>query len=221
MAIVSQPLIPAGAPFVANSAGVALPPNFTRPSLPGGGANPHAITRATPCPGNVLNSRHTLAMDIAFDDAYLAQPFHCGIISRFKGGAYNGYGDNRGGAITLGEDQGWYRMAAIEEIEIVPNSSGVRAKAAPVIQPNRSYRMVIDTIFLNGQVGLEARLRDNTTGQLVYQTGTNWSAYPQHYDPAHQVAAFFNIISPGAAGTIHFTNMKSHWSDATEWVANP
>lgn len=190
-----------------------------------GAENKHGIIADTPCPGSIAigNSRQTVAVDMAFDNAYMAQNFHCGVLSRFGDGSFWAGPDNRSAAVIAGEYYG-KGMVGIEEIRVgpAPGYDNVHHNTAHgVLQPNRSYRFIVDTIRLNGQVGIEGRCIDNATGQGVWSTGTIWSAYPGSYFSGRQNCGLFNIIAAGAAGTIYFTNMKCYWSNATEWVANP
>ena len=232
MTIVTKTLIAPGTPFTFGPAGATQPPGFYYGTNPGGNQpgvpNPNVLVANTACPSFVIDvntSRHTVAVDVAFDQAYLTGGAHFGVISRFGTGNYLIGSDNRGASLIFGAwDKNHRGAVGIEEIRIgpAPGFDNVHhATLASLLQPNRSYRLIIDTIRLNGGVAIEGRIIDNQTGQGIYSTGTIWSQYAGNYDPVRQRTALFNANMTGTPGTVYFTNMKSYWSHATEWVANP
>lgn len=84
----------------------------------------------------------------------------------------------------------------------------------------RWYRISIETIALDGGVALEARAWDIFDGnKLIYQLPTTWSAFPDNYTLYNEKVTLAAISF--ATGSFKFSNLKSHWCNGGEWVANP
>ena len=232
MPIIPQPLIPHGKEYTMGVNGLSALPAGARWGIdarPASYKNPNksGCHFATPIPAGVSQSasRNTLAMDVKFDSQYLSTGGHGGIVSRHLGAPYSNPGDNRGGAIIFGEWGVGANRLAIEEIEISNQQGNLFAGIAPnpILQPNRWYRCVIDTVYYNGGVMNAARCIDIATGQGVYATQDCWSPAPWNYPVATPstppTATIFSVLSNG--GSFKVGRTMSYWSHATEWVANP
>lgn len=180
------------------------------------------------------DSRHTLAADVKFDADYLAGSAHMGLCSRHSGQPYTQDGDNQCLAVIGGT---WEKDATGKQI---PGCVGVEAvEGSPtfgnlhfdtvrkLLVPNAWYRMVIDTIYLDGGVGVEVRLIDRATGQLVYQVPpTTWVPNPLRYIDRFidgvgypDKSVVFSVLQDKGVFTLGQTT--SWWSPARTWVPNP
>lgn len=232
--ISSKVLIPIGVDYFARNATKAmdLPPGATYGSIniPGQLVVPvhkEMIQFEHAMPATLLpyDNRHTIAMDVLFENGYLASNAHMDLISRRKIGTYTGAGDNRGGAIVLGGLPSGYNAVAGEEIEITDAKQNVMHQhigtaASPFIHENTWYRIAVDTIFLDGKVYIEARVWNLAAGNtLIYNLPTTLSNYSYNYPQVGSVTIFH--IPVGNTGNYRFSNLKSYWSNGREWVQNP
>lgn len=178
------------------------------------------------------NNRHTIAMDVQFVGGYLDSS-HTGLVSRHKGSGTlpPTPGDNRSAALIAGNWGYGIGSVALEEIEIKPDfTNGDSHLPGPsstletgVIQEDRWYRMVLESISLGGKIGHRARMVDKLEQERVYDLSpVVWSAWPQNYDARDAgKVVLFSIADGAATAGFRFTHLKSYWTQARTQVRNP
>lgn len=224
--ITATTLVPFGVEYIGSAAQIDLPSGayYGSVDMPGNYSNPHKVLVhfSTPRPSNIAanNSRHTVAMDVNFFGDFLSiGGSHLVLATRHSGITYTGPGSNRAGAIIAGELWG-AGVVGVEEIEITSSYTNVLHQLMPKLVPGRWYRISVETIALSGGVALEARVWDVTAGNiLIYSMPTTWSAYGGNYNLANEKVSLASVSS--ATGGFIFSNLKSYWSNGSEWVANP
>ncbi len=186
-----------------------------------------AIYNAPPRPFDIPanDNRLTVALDIGFWNGYL-ESSHFVLGVRYPADNYTKPGDNRCGAVILGNwviSEGSYvRAVALEEIEIDNSFKNVhRNDTSDAIRGSRRYRVILDSIYHNGLMMHEIRIKDHPTGRLVYTTpATLISDYTDNYTIESTKIALATISGNGE-GDGFYSNLYSYWSIGTEWVENP
>ena len=225
MAITSTNLTPPGVEFVADNATkkIELPSRSFRYGSTYSATNYELIHVATPLPLFLKPSsnRHTVAIDIRFEDDYLNAAYHGGVISRHSGLNYSGPGGNRSGAVIFGGLPGMDHAVSTEEIEISDAFTNVHHNmVSNLLQGDRWYRFAVDTIYNDGAVAIEARVWDLDAGNAEkYVLHTTISEYPHNWGSGRN-ASLFNT-GEAQNGSFRFRNWKGHWSNFNEWVASP
>ncbi len=227
MPIYENVLTPYDAAFAFSSSLSFDPRTGTRGLLNGVVNVATAIYSAPPRPLDIPanDNRLTVALDIAFWNGYL-ESSHFVLGVRYPTENYTKPGDNRCGAVILGRweiSQGSYvRAAALEEIEMDKNFKNVHHNdTSNAIRGNRRYRVILDSIYHNGFMMHEIRIKDHPTGRLIYTTpATLISDYTANYTIDSTKIALATISGDGE-GEGFYSNLYTYWSIGSEWVANP
>jgi hypothetical protein len=227
MTIHATTIVPIGTEYVASASGIQIPQGATYGQIQRPGTDLQTeYTVAlfeSPCPASIAvnDSRHTIAMDVIFTGDALSKPgSHLVLASRHKGGTYKQAGDHRSAAIIAGALWG-EGVVGLEEIEIDTNRLNKHHgnSDANQLQTGRWYRMAIETVAQGGGVLLDGRVWDAFTGALIYTNPPVWSDFPTSYN-IHNQRVLLSAVSFGTGG-FRYSNLKSYWSNGSEWVFNP
>ncbi|RRD42170.1 hypothetical protein EII18_06620 [Comamonadaceae bacterium OH3737_COT-264] len=189
-----------------------------------------AIYTVPPRPSGIPSNhnRLTVAMDVGFWGDFLTTS-HLVMAVRLKTKHYRNAGDNRCGAAAIGSWTAQHgfpevvRGAAIEEPEINDQKKNqfhnIRSHC---VTENKRYRLVLDSILFNGQMAHEIRIKDHTTGLIVYSTsGTAFSSFTHNYNTQSNLIMIATLAPDGAPVGGSYSNLVSYWSLAHEWVSDP
>ena len=112
------------------------------------------------------------------------------------------------------------RAAALEELEMDNNFKNVHHNdTSNVIQENRRYRVILDSIYHKGFMMHEVRIKYHPTGQLIYTLPTTIvSDYTANYTIGSTKIILATISGDGGG---FYSNLYVYWSLGSEWVANP
>lgn len=196
----------------------------SRALLNGNANTAAALYNVPPRPADIPanDNRLTVALDIGFWNGYL-ESSHFVLGARYPKENYANPGDDRCGAVILGNwvisKGSFIRAAALEEIEIDNNFKNVHHNdTSNVVQEGRRYRLTLDSIYHNGLMMHEVRVKDHPTGQLVYTLpATNISNYTANYT-IESTKIVLATISGNGGGS--YSNLHVYWSLGGEWVAN-
>ncbi|WP_147474006.1 hypothetical protein [Allofranklinella schreckenbergeri] len=201
------------------------PSKYGTPNLQAAAYN--AGDRPSGIPAN--HNRLTIAMDVGFWGDYL-NLYHLVMTARLKTDNYQGAGDARCGAAAVGSWGAQHgfpavtRGAAIEEPEI--NNQYLNQFHYPMshcVTENKRYRLILDSILYNDQMAHEIRLKDHTTGLIVYSSsGTAFSSFTNHYNTQSDLIVICTIAPETPInGGGSYSNLVSYWTLANEWVPDP
>lgn len=90
------------------------------------------------------------------------------------------------------------------------------------VTENKIYRLALDSILYDGHMAHEVRLRDRSSGLMVYSTyQTEFSSFTRNYNTQSRLIMLATIASPGVFGGGFYSNLVSYWTLANEWISDP
>lgn len=174
------------------------------------------------------NNRLTVAMDVGFWGNFLSH-HHLIMAARLRTHHYINDGDNRCGAAAVGSWTAQHgfpevrRGAAIEEPEITNDfKNQFHHLRSNCLTEGKRYRLILDSIFHNGIMANEMRIKDHTTGLIIYSTtGTAFSSFTHNYNPQSRLIMIATLAAAGSPVGGSFSNLVSYWTLSSEWIPDP